>query len=74
MNGKTISNSSCHVAICFSDKCFKSRRNCHQKTAAEWRKVTIYFLMTDRFANGDRANDPHSLRSIKPGKLRGFIS
>lgn len=47
-----------------------------------WRNATVYFLMTDRFANGDPANDAaygrspdgDTLRSFSGGDLRGVIN
>lgn len=46
-----------------------------------WRATTVYFLMTDRFANGDPANDQMvgrkrdggPLRSFEGGDLKGLI-
>ncbi|NOX81873.1 MAG: alpha-amylase [Alphaproteobacteria bacterium] len=37
-----------------------------------WRNATVYFLMTDRFANGDRANDTSLGRKQDADLLRGF--
>lgn len=37
-----------------------------------WRNATIYFLMTDRFANGDTSNDQAVGRKPDADKLRGF--
>ncbi len=37
-----------------------------------WRNATVYFLMTDRFANGDPANDRAVPSSGEAGMLRGF--
>lgn len=50
-------------------------------TTPFWRNATVYFLMTDRFANGDpgndtaygRARDGDPLRSFEGGDLRGVI-
>ncbi|NKB15664.1 MAG: hypothetical protein HC774_00050 [Sphingomonadales bacterium] len=39
---------------------------------AYWRNATVYFLMTDRFANGDSGNDRAVPQPIAPGLLRGF--
>jgi alpha-amylase len=46
-----------------------------------WRNATVYFLMTDRFANGDPGNDQAAgrkhdgdlLRSYEGGDIRGVI-
>jgi len=42
------------------------------KTPFVWEGANLYFLLTDRFNNGDKANDVHFERNKKPGKLRGF--
>jgi alpha-amylase len=37
-----------------------------------WNNATIYFLVTDRFNNGDTSNDLNFSRTQSTGKLRGF--
>ncbi len=37
-----------------------------------WEAANIYFLLTDRFNNGDPTNDMNFSRTEKTGKLRGF--
>jgi len=37
-----------------------------------WEGANIYFLLTDRFNNGDATNDVNFERTKTPGKLRGF--
>ncbi|QTD38339.1 alpha-amylase [Polaribacter batillariae] len=37
-----------------------------------WEGANLYFLLTDRFNNGDPSNDIHFDRTQKAGKLRGF--
>lgn len=53
---------------------------CSQKEQAEqveapfvWENANVYFLLTDRFNNGDRSNDIHFERDKKTGLLRGFM-
>ena len=41
-------------------------------TSEFWRNATIYFLMTDRFANGDSSNDQAVGRKPDADTLRGF--
>lgn len=41
-------------------------------TDAFWRNASVYFLMTDRFANGDPSNDRAVPQPLEPGTLRGF--
>ena len=37
-----------------------------------WQAANVYFLLTDRFHNGDISNDLNFDRTKTPGKLRGF--
>lgn len=37
-----------------------------------WQGANLYFLMTDRFYNGDKSNDINFGRTKVPGKHRGF--
>lgn len=38
----------------------------------DWNRATIYFLLTDRFNNGDKTNDMAYGRAREAGVLRGF--
>ena len=38
-----------------------------------WEGANLYFLLTDRFNNGDSSNDIHYKRNKETGKLRGFM-
>ena len=38
----------------------------------DWRAATVYFLLTDRFNNGNTDNDLNFDRSKQTAKLRGF--
>lgn len=38
----------------------------------DWKAATVYFLLTDRFNNGDSSNDINFNRDLETGKLRGF--
>ncbi len=42
------------------------------KTPFVWEAANMYFLLTDRFNNGDVSNDINFDRTLKTGKLRGF--
>jgi alpha-amylase len=37
-----------------------------------WESANLYFLLTDRFNNGDTSNDINFDRTLETGKLRGF--
>lgn len=43
-----------------------------QDTPFYWENANIYFLLTDRFFNGDPSNDINFNRTGKTAKLRGF--
>ncbi len=43
-----------------------------EKTPFFWEAATIYFLLTDRFHNGDPLNDTNFNRTATADKLRGF--
>lgn len=38
-----------------------------------WKSATVYFMLTDRFNNGNPDNDINFERTKEPGKLRGFM-
>jgi len=42
------------------------------KKPFSWEAATVYFLLTDRFQNGNPANDHNYNRTKPTGKLRGF--
>lgn len=44
----------------------------NSKTPFVWEGANVYFLLTDRFYNGDTSNDINFNRTKTPGKLRGF--
>ena len=42
------------------------------KTPFDWKAANVYFLLTDRFNNGDKSNDVNFNRTKETGVLRGF--
>lgn len=44
-----------------------------QNAALEWNNATIYFLLTDRFSNGDSANDFKVSEGKEAAAFRGFM-
>lgn len=71
------------VAICLSVMTCKNTSNQEQtqdkveetttsSTPFVWEGANLYFLLTDRFNNGDTSNDINFDRTKEPGKLRGF--
>lgn len=61
----------CSLAACATNVPSQAVSKASDGTAF-WRNATVYFLMTDRFANGDPANDRAVPQLYEPGKLRGF--
>lgn len=49
-----------------------SQKNTNQKTFL-WDNATVYFLLTDRFNNGDKSNDLAYGRKADAAALRGFM-
>ena len=56
-------------ASCSSTKDTASKAS---KTPFVWESANVYFLLTDRFNNGDSTNDQNYNRNKPTGKLRGF--
>jgi alpha-amylase len=44
-----------------------------ENTPFFWENATIYFLLTDRFNNGDKSNDVNFERTKETANLRGFM-
>lgn len=50
----------------------QKKKQATPKTPFVWESSNVYFIVTDRFNNGDKSND-HTFNRNKPtGKLRGF--
>ena len=47
-------------------------KNTAQKQPFVWNAANVYFLLTDRFNNGDKKNDVNYGRTAETAKLRGF--
>ena len=52
--------------------CDETEKRTIVETPFIWEGANIYFLLTDRFNNGDTSNDINFDRVQKTGKLRGF--
>ena len=50
----------------------KERVSVDKETPFVWEGANLYFLLTDRFSNGDQSNDINYNRTRETGKLRGF--
>ena len=62
--GTTVLMDSCQPA--------KASEETPSETPFLWENANIYFLLTDRFKNGDPSNDVNFDRSHETAKLRGF--
>ena len=62
------------VCILFSNCREKQKEPIELKpeTPFVWEGANVYFLLTDRFNNGDASNDVNFNRNEEAGKLRGF--
>ncbi|WP_452232389.1 alpha-amylase family glycosyl hydrolase [Lacinutrix sp. MEBiC02595] len=65
------------VFSCKSDKktnldIAENQKQDTMKTPFVWEAANLYFLLTDRFNNGDKANDVNYDRTKETGVLRGF--
>ncbi|MGV1012910.1 MAG: alpha-amylase family glycosyl hydrolase [Flavobacterium sp.] len=50
----------------------QKKKTTTKKTPFLWENANVYFLLTDRFNNGDTTNDHTFNRNKETGKLRGF--
>lgn len=64
------------ITIVFFTSCTTTQSITEKKTRKKapfvWEAASVYFLMTDRFNNGDKSNDVNFDRTKTTGKLRGF--
>jgi len=51
----------------------KAAQAAYPKTPFLWQNANIYFLLTDRFQNGDKSNDVNFGRTAAAATLRGFM-
>ena len=60
------------IVLLSSCKSTKEATSKQTKTPFVWESANVYFLLTDRFQNGDKTNDLNYNRNKPTGKLRGF--
>lgn len=62
------------ASLCFTNCKGNSEKNSALKPEKPfvWEAANVYFLLTDRFNNGDTSNDINFDRTKEAGKLRGF--
>ena len=57
----------------FSTDLLAQKKKTAPKTPFVWEGANLYFLLIDRFQNGDKTNDLNFNRTKTTGKLRGFM-
>ncbi|WP_194852231.1 alpha-amylase family glycosyl hydrolase [Nonlabens antarcticus] len=62
----------CSLNSCKNIKPISSKTSLETKPHFDWQAANVYFLLTDRFANGDTSNDNLVKRDKETGTLRGF--
>lgn len=67
----TIGCASLFLSSC-SKTTIESAQQHEQKQPFVWNGANVYFLLTDRFNNGDKTNDVNYGRTEESAKLRGF--
>lgn len=61
------------IALLFGVSSFAQKKKITTpKAPFIWENANVYFLLTDRFNNGDKTNDHTFNRNKETGKLRGF--
>ena len=60
------------LAFLICGNSFAQKKKTSTKTPFLWENANVYFLLTDRFNNGDKTNDHTFNRTKETGKLRGF--
>lgn len=60
------------VSSLIFSSCSSTKKINETKTPFVWESSNVYFLLTDRFNNGDKTNDLNYNRNKPTGKLRGF--
>lgn len=60
------------LILFISCKSTKEVNSKESKKPFVWESANVYFLLTDRFNNGDKTNDVNYNRNKTTGKLRGF--
>lgn len=72
LNTKIMKRIALIAMILFSGISFSQKKSTTTKTPFVWESANVYFIVTDRFNNGDKTNDQTYNRNKPTGKLRGF--
>ena len=72
LNTKIMKRIALIAMILFSGISFAQKKSTTTKTPFVWESANVYFIVTDRFNNGDKTNDQTYNRNKPTGKLRGF--
>ncbi|WP_264520432.1 alpha-amylase family glycosyl hydrolase [Flavobacterium sp. N1994] len=60
------------IALTISSNAFAQKKKPVAKTPFVWESANVYFIVTDRFNDGDKTNNHNFNRNKPTGKLRGF--
>ena len=60
------------IFVCLFTSVSSNNAIAQTPTSAFWRNATVYFMLTDRFKNGEPENDLSYNRTTEPALLRGF--
>ncbi len=69
----TIKNLLFALALILLSACAQNQHEEPEQAPFVWDNANVYFLLTDRFNNGDSANDVNFQRNAETGLLRGFM-
>ena len=72
LNTKIMKRIALIAMILFSGISFAQKKSTTPKTPFVWESANVYFIVTDRFNDGDKTNDRTYNRNKPTGKLRGF--
>ncbi|BDD00907.1 alpha-amylase family glycosyl hydrolase [Persicobacter psychrovividus] len=61
------------LGACNNEQSQQTDVSVNTKTPFMWENANVYFLLTDRFNNGDKSNDLNFDRTKPTGPLRGFM-
>lgn len=72
LNTKIMKRIAFIAMILFCGISFAQKKSTTPKTPFVWESANVYFIVTDRFKDGDKTNDQTYNRNKPTGKLRGF--
>lgn len=61
------------LMLCFFVSCSAPKQSEKEDAPFDWKNATVYFMLTDRFHNGDTTNDTNFGRKDDAKELRQFV-